>query len=67
MWVARDKDGALWLFTHKPERSSFSKRFEWELPDDVVSFASRMQLPYTMFPGLKWEDDPLEVVLKQVE
>ena len=67
MWVARDKDGALWLFTHKPERSSFDKRFEWELPDNALADGHGMPLPYDMFPGVTWETEPLEVVLKIVE
>ena len=56
MWLARDKDGTLWLFTQKPSK----------LKDRWAGILStrRCELPRTMFPEVKWSDDePTKVKL----
>ena len=55
MWVARDKNGKLYLFTVFPERYDS----EWNSGD----WKSQMEIPSSLFPNLKWENEPLEVEL----
>lgn len=58
MWVARDKDGELVLYKGKPVRSH-SK-------DKWVSFGVNWEnftIDESLFPDLKWEDEPIEVEL----
>lgn len=58
MWLARDKDGELYLFSEKP-----SKREEfWLMSRGTITV---IQLPSELFPEVKWEDEePKEIVLK---
>ena len=56
LWLARDKDGFLTVFGNKPERSDE----EW------VDFYSETAKQFifidnSLFPNLKWEDEPIEV------
>lgn len=64
MWIARDKDGQLTLFSNKPHRC---KEVGWNNESwDVVSmdeFTDTMILNSNMFPDLTWEDEPIEVEL----
>lgn len=56
MWLARDEDGTLYLFTQKPSKMN----------DRWVGILGtrRGDLPRTMFPGIKWSDDePTKVKL----
>lgn len=56
MWVARDKDGDLYLFTLRP-----SKRERiWINPKSEF-----IEVPSYLFPEVKWEDEqPRELKLK---
>ena len=59
MWIARDKDEELYLFSEKP-----SKREEFWL----MSRGTVIQLPSELFPEVKWEDEePRELILKPIE
>ena len=59
MWIARDKDGELYLFSEKP-----SKREEFWL----MNRGTVIQLPSELFPEVKWEDEePRELILKPIE
>ena len=49
MWIARDVDGTLFLFTQKP--SKMNDRWAGILG------TRRGDLPRTMFPEVKWSDD----------
>jgi len=64
MWIARDKDGQLTLFTNKPHRCT---DVGWDNESwDVVSmdeFTDTMILNPNLFPNLTWEDEPIEVEL----
>lgn len=58
-WVARNKSGFLGLHFACPERyddEQWSKEF----------WIRGMRLPQDMFPDLKWEDEPIEVELKEI-
>lgn len=53
-WVARDKDGEIYLHRSKPKRAI--NLWYNELPETVA-------LPRTSFPSLAWESEPLEVTI----
>ena len=61
MWIARDKDKELYLFSEKP-----SKREEfWLMSRGTITV---IQLPSELFPEVKWEDEePRELVLKPIK
>lgn len=54
MWVARDKDTSLTLFTGlKPVRS---EEHGWWWMDENL-----WKIDPSLFPDLKWEDEPIEI------
>ena len=61
-YVARDKNGDLWLYLGKPLRGDTVFYTSYKvvcLADDL----SRFGLKYEDFDSLKWEDEPVEVFL----
>ena len=61
-YVARNKNGGLWLYLGKPLRGDT----EFYTSYKVVCLAndlSRFGLKYEDFDSLKWEDEPIEVFL----
>ena len=61
-YVARDKNGDLWLYLGKPFRGDS----EFYTSSKVFCFTcdlSRFGLKYENFDSLKWEDEPVEVFL----
>lgn len=61
-YVARDKNGDLWLYLGKPFRGDT----EFYTLSKVFCFTcdlSRFGLKYENFDSLKWEDEPVEVFL----
>lgn len=60
MWIARDKDGSLWLYDEKPIREE--KCSVWINESNITDEGIGVLQP-TMFPSLKWEDEPIEVDL----
>jgi hypothetical protein len=64
MWVARDQDGQLYLHMFiKPWRASDGS-YEW--PNQWLSGNGAALLDETLFPDLRWTDEPWEVELKAV-
>lgn len=61
-WVARDEDGALWLYKEKPERSEKAGVFIAR-KNGNVSLGMEL-LDERMFGELEWEDEPMEVEMK---
>ena len=63
MWVARDNhlgNFNLHLFNRKPIRGERS----WVFDDDGTIFGcDYMEIDSTLFPELKWEDEPIEIFL----
>ena len=57
MWVARDKDLCLHFFSMKPNRLGNN----WCVGDNVSGYSSKLDT--SLFPDLKWEDEPREVEL----
>ena len=51
VWVARDKDTRLWMYSTEPERGLDL----WEFTDDACN---AFELPSTWFPNLTWKDKP---------
>lgn len=61
-YVARDKNGSLWLYIGKPFRGDTTFYTSYKvvcLADDL----SRFGLKDEDFDSLKWEDEPIEVFL----
>lgn len=58
LWVARDWGSMLFAYFNKPIRDTVWK--EWE--SDKVS----LSIDDSFFPDLTWEDEPIEVELRQV-
>lgn len=60
MWIARDKNGELYLFSEKP-----SKRENFWMMNSATTTV--IQLPSKLFPEVKWEDEePRELALKSI-
>lgn len=59
MWVARDKSGCLHLFSNKPVRHLIGDFEYWRREEPY----STISLPNSLYPELKWEDEPIEVEL----
>ena len=59
MYVARDKDGDLWLYEKKPLKQ----------PEHWVCVSGDFQiLDLNLFPEVKWSDkEPRELVLKPIK
>lgn len=58
MWVARDKNGKLWL--HLSESEPYRDGDVWLINEGMYH-----QLDSSVFPNVKWEDEePTEVELK---
>lgn len=60
LWIARDKDGSLWVFRSKPVREE--KIFNIEL-----GLHKMMYLDESQFPSVTWENSPQQVELKLIE
>lgn len=66
LWVARDKDGSLFLFTTKPKKHS--KDNYWFVDSSLYLLKESLQLPTDMFPQVKWEDEvPTKVIIVESE
>lgn len=59
MYIARDKDGSLWLYNEKPIRNE--EENDWTISSPTDNAVGTLYS--TMFPSLKWEDEPMEVDL----
>lgn len=55
-WMARDKNGALFMYKDKPSRISPQTIWHGELVIDA-------ELDISLFPNLTWDSDPIEVEL----
>ena len=62
MWVARNRNGNLYLFEVKPKRS-----IEDEVWFTETKYDNEMLINSSSFIDLKWEDEPIEVYLKPVD
>lgn len=57
-WVARDKNGELYIYSEKP------KRTQWLRWAEGSAF---LPLSHSLFPDLTWDDDPeeVEIIIKR--
>ena len=61
-YVARDKDGTLWLYIGKPLRDK--TEFHADSDGRIFCLTSNIEyygLKYEDYANLEWEDEPLEV------
>lgn len=64
MWIARNKNGSLWVFNRKPVKNI--KENIWGIPNIQASDYFDI-VDKRFFPKVKWEDaEPRELVLKPV-
>ena len=64
MWLARDKDETLWLFTYKPRKGEE----EWESTNFYNKNFTCMILNGSLFPEVKWSDEePTKLKLEIVK
>lgn len=56
MWIARDEDSDLYLYSDKPTREKFNNI--WSTKRACI------HLDVNMFPDVKWESEPVEVEIK---
>lgn len=61
MFAARDETGKLFLFNNKPERDNSEQSGYWYASDGEFI----LNIDENMFPNLTWDDEPLEVTMKQ--
>ena len=62
MWIARDKDGSLWIYENMPVKVDSSADWESEDYFDEIILHNFKEDP---FPEVKWEDEePRELILK---
>ena len=55
-WIARDKNGSLFAYEDKPTRCDNQR--EWFAEKFLFSMEN------SFFPGLTWEDEPIEVEIR---
>lgn len=60
LWIARDKDGCLSLYTGRPVRLEIRQFFS---PEDCCYF----DIDETMFPEVTWENSPKKVRIELIE
>lgn len=61
MFAARDETGKLFLFNNKPERDNSEQYGYWYASDGEFV----LNIDENLFPNLTWDDEPLEVTMKQ--
>lgn len=64
MWIARDKDGLLCIYRHKPSKG----KEVWRESSQDKGLDDICIIPEDYFPEVKWEDEePRELILKPKE
>lgn len=59
LWIARDENGALYLFTERPTKGNFY----WDSDTDFF-----VRLNGKLFPEIKWTDpEPTKVQIKIIK
>jgi len=64
MWVARDRNGDLFLYTRKSERNKILEMFESEPNNGIEDY---MRLSKKMHPDVTWDNSPRKVKLIKIE
>lgn len=65
MWVARNKNGSLYIYQCMPKRTDneWHQTALYENSDGVIEELDNVRLNKNLFPNLKWEDPPINVEL----
>lgn len=66
IWIARDKDGLLYLYDYKPQKNEISGKFTCGIKSNG-DWSEEYELNSHLFPELTFENSPQEVELKLVE
>lgn len=61
IWIARDFYGNLYAYKEKPVKD----KHIWNKRKDDTSYVC--ELDDDWFPGLRWQDEPIELVIKEKE
>ena len=59
IWIARDKDGSLYLYEGKPYRKGYVWMYRYE--------HEPYEIDNDWFPEITWENEPIELVIKEKE
>lgn len=66
LWIARDKDGALYLYNYKPCKSEFFERFTCCIKPNG-EWSEEYELNRHLLPEVTFENSPQEVELKLIK
>ena len=66
LWVARDKDGDLYLYNYEPCKNKISGRFTCGIKPNG-EWSEEYELNSHLFPEVTFENSPREVELKLLE
>ena len=62
LWIARDKDGGLYLYNYEPYKNKVSGRFTCSIKPNS-KWSEEYELNSHLFPELTFENSPQEVEL----
>lgn len=63
LWIARDKDGCLWVYKSKPVK--LEEKYFIDIKENSVDTLGT-ELPKERFPEVTFENSPQEVKLKLI-
>jgi len=63
MWIARDKDGSLWIYEDKPIRDEV--KWVCKHKSHLGFFSEIVEFP--PFSNVTWENSPQELIIKPEE
>ena len=66
LWIARDKDGGLYLYNYKPCKNETLERFTCSIKSNG-EWSEEYELNSYLFPEVTFENSPMEVELKLVK
>ena len=66
LWVARDKDGGLYLYNYEPHKNKISGRFTCSIKPDG-EWSEEYELNSHLLSEVTFENSPMEVEIKLIE
>lgn len=67
LWIARDKNGELYLYRNKPELTKIEENTNDEFWQDSSTYGYYCYLDNNEFPEVTFENSPQEIELKLVK
>lgn len=64
LWIARDKDGDLYVYQNKPIKRGLAGLFECQCENEE---AEKIEDLHYLFPSVTWENSPQEMELVSKE